>query len=217
MTIKQEYRRVRANYLARVRELETQGYQVDRVAIPKKPTLGSINRLQSLTTKTLKEKSTLVDISTGEVVNQKELTASTRKNIQKKNKKLHNYAKDIQKSIGVKGRSRKSIRELLIENIPTVDEISLENFMESIDQFIPPVQEFIRQRVAELASTEENKKAFIKAIRDNPDYLPIPTDSDIGIISYKFAQLARIMDLDLQSNEMQEFIEMSTVDVELEE
>lgn len=68
MTIKQAYQRARRNYLRRVRNQEKQGYIVDIIPIPKKPTKASIRRLEKQTAKEIQRTADFQEFLTGEIV-----------------------------------------------------------------------------------------------------------------------------------------------------
>ena len=74
-----EYRKARRNLLARIRRLEKKGIVVEPIpAIPKRITSNSINRLNKLTRKKLKEKKVIkFDVETGEIL--EEITRPKRK------------------------------------------------------------------------------------------------------------------------------------------
>lgn len=74
-----EYKKARRNLQARVRRLEKKGIVVEPIpAIPKRITPNSINRLNKLTRKKLKEKKVIkFDVETGEIL--EEITRTKRK------------------------------------------------------------------------------------------------------------------------------------------
>lgn len=74
-----EYKKARKNLQARVRRLEKKGIVVEPIpAIPKRITPNSINRLNKLTRKKLKEKKVIkFDVETGEIL--EEITRTKRK------------------------------------------------------------------------------------------------------------------------------------------
>jgi len=203
MTLRQQYNRARRNYLARVRELERQGYQVDRIDIPKKPTRASISRLQKQTSSKLKEKSAFIDIFTGEVLEPK--GKSERKKFEKRNKRNTAYIKDIAKQMNLP-------RDIVIQSIPTEVDLTIENFYESIDRFIPPLQEFIKSKMDELLgdNSPERRQALEKTLKENPEYVPTPDQSSQSSIAYNFTVLANAMGLNLR--EIQELQELAGTD-----
>lgn len=221
MSIKSEYKKARANYLARVRYQESLGYQVERIALPKKPTRASINRLNKQTAKEIRNKSTLVDVSTGEIVKPKR--KSERQAIQKKNKAFTKVAKEIEKAI-TKDRRRRSSktnieeRQRSIIDIPYDFDIAIQNLYENIEYFIPPLRELIKARVDALLGDNsiERRKALGRVISENPDYVPTPQDSDRTRVEHKFAELSRLLKMEIDSKEFQEITDL-TDDVEDEE
>lgn len=84
-----EYRKARRNLQARVRRLEKKGVMVEPIpTIPKRITRGSINRLNKLTRKKLKETkvTTKFDVETGEIL--EEITRTKRKKKAEKHSEL---------------------------------------------------------------------------------------------------------------------------------
>lgn len=84
-----EYRKARRNLQARVRRLEKKGFMVEPIpAIPKRITRGSINRLNKLTRKKLKETKVTIkfDVETGEIL--EEITRTKRKKKAEKHSEL---------------------------------------------------------------------------------------------------------------------------------
>lgn len=84
-----EYRKARRNLQARVRRLEKKGIMVEPIpAIPKRITRGSINRLNKLTRKKLKETKVTIkfDVETGEIL--EEITRIKRKKKAEKHSEL---------------------------------------------------------------------------------------------------------------------------------
>lgn len=84
-----EYRKARRNLQARVHRLEKKGIMVEPIpAIPKRITRGSINRLNKLTRKKLKETKVTIkfDVETGEIL--EEITITKRKKKAEKHSEL---------------------------------------------------------------------------------------------------------------------------------
>lgn len=84
-----EYRKARRNLQARVRRLEKKGFMVEPIpAIPKRITRDSINRLNKLTRKKLKETKVTIkfDVETGEIL--EEITRTKRKKKAEKHSEL---------------------------------------------------------------------------------------------------------------------------------
>lgn len=208
MTIRKQYNNVRRNYLARVRALEKKGYQVDRIAIPKTPTRASISRLQKQTSSRLKQTSPFIDVFTGEILEPK--GASERKKFEKRNKRNDSFAKDIAREMSLP-------REKAIQTVHTEVNVTIENFYESIESFIPPLQRFVKAKMDELLgdNSPERRRAVEKTMKENPDYVPTPDQSLQSTIAYSFTVLGRALQLNLK--EMQEMQELTGTDgIEME-
>lgn len=208
MTIRKQYNNARRNYLARVRALEKKGYQVDRIAIPKNPTRASISRLQKQTSSRLKQTSPFIDVFTGEILEPK--GTSERKKFEKRNKRNDSFAKDIAREMNLP-------REKAIRTVHTEVNVTIENFYESIESFIPPLQRFVKAKMDELLgdNSPERRRAVEKTMKENPDYVPTPDQSLQSTIAYSFTVLGKALQLNLK--EMQEMQELTGTDgIEME-
>lgn len=194
MTVKQQYQRARRNYLARVRNLEKAGYVIERIPVPKRPTEASIRRLSQQTSSKLRQSNPLINILTGEIEKPKGKTE--RRKIEKRNINNTKFVNKIKKELNVKLPDAYAVAQAL----PSAVDISIQKFYESIETFRPDLQSFIKERLDQLLgdNSPERRKALEKVLRENPDYIPTPTDSNAGTIEYKFAELSRILDLTLQ-------------------
>ena len=63
-SITQRHRRARRNYLARRRTVQSEGYIVPAIEIPKRITEGSIRRLEKQTSDTMRRKSRKIETDT---------------------------------------------------------------------------------------------------------------------------------------------------------
>ena len=70
--LQQQYTKEYNKYLARVRNQQKQGVQVERIKRVKKPTQASIERLQKQTAKEIRERASVVNMLTGEIITSKE-------------------------------------------------------------------------------------------------------------------------------------------------
>ena len=70
--LQQQYNKEYNNYLARIRNQQKQGLQIQRIKRVKKPTQASIERLKKQTAKEMRKNATVVDMITGEKITSKE-------------------------------------------------------------------------------------------------------------------------------------------------
>lgn len=70
--LQQQYNKEYNKYLARVRNQQKQGVQVDRIKRVKKPTQASIERLKKQRAKEIRDKASVVNMITGELISSKE-------------------------------------------------------------------------------------------------------------------------------------------------
>lgn len=191
MTLKEQYKRARKNYLARVRNLADQGFMIEPIKIVKRPTKASINRLNRQTAKYMREHNPLVNLSTGEVVTKNRLkvarqqgkvTRELRKFKNQVNQAIQSNSQRIQTS-GSKGY------KTAVEywgNMPKETDLVISNWYKSINEDFVPA---IRETLAEFTSVlyNENPDAFAKLLREQPDLFPQPTYEAVASIRQKFS------------------------------
>lgn len=199
MTVKEQYKRARKNYLARVRNLRDQGFMINPIKIVKKPTKVSIERLNKQTAKYMREHNKLVNLSTGEVVTKNRLkiarqqgkvTREMRKFKNQVNKAVQNNSQRIQTS-GSKGY------KTAVEywgNMPKETDIIVSNWYKSINEDFVPA---IRETLAEFTSVlyNENPDAFAKLLKEQPDLFPQPTYEEVKSIKQKFSIIGEKINL----------------------
>lgn len=206
MTIKQQYQKARRNYLRRVNRLVKQGYLVDVIQPPKRPTKASIRRLEKETGKYIKQKSTtrLYDVVTGKPV---EVQGKThRRTVEKSNQEFTRMTpfeqetiRDMYKTGGSSGR--RSFRDRFndaFNNAETVYdyEIIIENWYHFVEIAIyPKVRDIVMMRTNDLldgASVQE-QVAFAYVRKRNPDIFPNQQDSREEVVLTKMQAVAEAM------------------------
>ena len=212
MTIKEEYKRAYRNYLRRVNRAVKQGYVVQVVGRVKRPTRASIRRLKKLTGEYIRQRSELVDMTTGEIL----LPIKNRKKrraIQKKNTKLLSMPlRDISDIVetGVAGGQELSMSD---------DTLSLDNSYEQIitnwyeqvrTNFYWYIAQFIEWRTNELieGKDSETRRRFAYVLTQNPDVFPEAPYQSRDAINDSFNEIARLMDLAPDSEAYQDFASM---------
>lgn len=212
MTVKEQYKREYQNYLRRVNRAVKQGYIVDVVGRVKKPTRASINRLKQQTGEKIRSKSRIVDIETGEIL----------KPIKSKKKRLKQQRKNV---------------AILKADLPTVDIVveggsgipvdlglgvgilpPTESYEQIIDNWYQQVREsfywyiaqFIEWQTNKLiyGKSEETRKRFAYVLTQHPDIFPEPPYETREVISKRFDEIARMMDLAPDSEAYYDFLSM---------
>lgn len=165
-------------YINRIKYNEKVGIYFTRRNPVKNPTRRSIEIITSLTTKEMKrqKKGIVVDFQTGESFNLNKISDKRLKQIIKSNR---SYNKQIK----------------------VVDEVDLiiRNFESTVQLFIPPLQSRLYDFIDEMIPTGSYRErwCFAKTLKENPDYVPVPTDSNENTVNYKIGYLERIMNKNL--------------------
>lgn len=206
-TIRDQYNKAYRNYLARVNRQVRVGYDVKVIQRVKKPTMASIRRLEKQKARTIKEKSTLYDIITGE-----EVTAR-RKAYERINREFLKLSPMEQELSREQGKITKY--EPFDEAVSVVD-ITIDNWYDYVEKSFPPqIAQYIKERSD--AMINRDRDAFAYAIAENPDALPSPGyHNSERMVDASFSSIARIMNVDKDSPTFQNFINSVTGIVERE-
>lgn len=197
-TIREQYNKAYRNYLARVNRQVRLGYNVDVVQRVKKPTRTSIRRLEQHTAKTIKEHSTLYSMITGEEV------TSKRKSAERINREFSSLSPVEQELSREQGKITKY--QPFEDAISAVD-ITIENWYDYVEKsFTPQIAQYIKERSDAMINT--NRDAFAYAIAENPDALPSPGyHNSERMVDASFSNIARIMNVDKNSEGFKSFID----------
>nr|DAG50368.1 MAG TPA: hypothetical protein [Caudoviricetes sp.] len=220
MTIKEQYKHERKNYLRRVNRAVKQGYIVDVIAQVKKPTQASINRLKQQTGEKIRSKSQIVDIETGEIL----------RPIKNKKKRL----KQQRKNIYILKADLPTIDIVVNDNSPIPIDLGLRNdilpptesYEQIIDNWYQQVRESFYWYIAQFiewqtnrliyGKSEETRKRFAYVLSQHPNIFPEPPYETREAILNSFNEVARMMDLAPDSEAYQDFLSMYDC-VEIEE
>ena len=212
MTILQEYRRERRNYMRRVNRQVKQGFMVNPIPIPKKPTRASINRLKAQTAKVIQESSVLVDLITGESYDKTRSKKKKKKRseILKQNKlflKLNKFDQHLSRQAGKIFRA--SEKELTLTPTQSYETI-IDNWYSAIESFRPDIYMYLSSKTNELieGKSAEIRRQFAYVYNQNPDVFPEAGDSDRAIINAKFEQIRNLMRWSEESEAYKDFISM---------
>lgn len=212
MTIKEQYKRERRNYLRRVNRAVKQGYIVDVIAQVKKPTKASINRLKKLTGEKIRSNSQIVDVETGEIL----------KPIKDKKKRR----KQQRKNVNLLKADLPVIDIVVNDNSPIPQDLGMyegvlpptESYEQIIDNWYQQVRESFYWYIAQFiewqtnrliyGKSEETRKRFAYVLSQHPDIFPEPPYETRESILNSFNEIARMMDLAPDSEAYQDFLSM---------
>ena len=196
-TIREQYNRAYKNYLARVNRQVRVGYYVDVIKRVKKPTQASIRRLQGQTARVIKEHSTLYSMITGEEVTER------RKSVERLNREFSKLTPVEQELTREAGQiTRYTSSDIGV----SVVDITIENWYDYVEKaFTPKIAQYIKERSDAMINFD--REAFAYAIAENPDALPSPGyHNSEKMVDASFSNIARIMNIDKNSESFQSFI-----------
>lgn len=197
-TIREQYNKAYSNYLARVNRLVRVGYNVNVIQSVKNPTRASIRRLEQQTAKTIKEHSTLYSMITGEEVTRQ------RKSAERINREFSSLSPVEQELSREQGKITKYQPS---ENVVSAVDITIENWYDYVEKsFTPQIAQYIKERSDVMINNDRD--AFAYAIAKNPDALPSPGyHNSERMVDASFSNIARIMNVDKNSEGFQSFVD----------
>lgn len=175
MTIKHQYKKARANYLARVNRLKKQGWDIQVIAPVKKPTKASIERLNKQTAKQIRSMAKLYDINTGQEITKHRLAKAKEQGKQHKNIVSKQIAKKTQRNSINQVTSPKVISKINIEELKkqTPTNIKVSEWYEDINYiYAPSIRRVLFELTNELTKTDALEQAFSKVLQYNPNLFP---------------------------------------------
>lgn len=210
MTIKEEYRRARRNYLARINRAVKAGYRPDVLPIPKRITRASVRALNKRSGEWIRTHSAQVDVETGE-----ELKPSKNKKVRKQREKAYReyMTKPLQQVEEV--NAGQAVQPVLMST-ETLDfnqsyEHIIANWYDNIKtNFYWYIAQFIESQTNRLiyGKDDETRRRFAYVLSQNPDVFPEPPYATREEINDSFMQIARLMDLAPDSEAYQDFVSM---------
>lgn len=208
-TIKEQYRKARRNYLRRVNNKVRQGYMVDVIPIPKKPTRASIRRLQKMTGAEIARTSELVDMLTGEIY---ERDKRGRRKVAEGNRKFNKLTPFEQETArAIQSLDKQYIKSTTQQEqaaaISQID-VTIQNFYDTIEQFRGDVQNMIRERVEAMTATEEGARQFAYIYQTQPELFPNPSLYDEKLINGNLNEIAQAMKLAPDNPDYQKFVQL---------
>lgn len=221
--IQKEYSREYTKYLARVRNQQKQGVQVQSIKRVKNPTQASIARIKKQIAKEIRKNATVVDMLTGEVITSKEYG---RKHALERNRvfiKLTPQEQEYARTQGyttveeLKKLQRTGI--LVIETTPVLDyEAIIDSWYDSLDSFVPKTAHFLRMKTDEILSnaTEKERSLFAYTYAKAPEAFPTEPYMDKATVDAVFGNILRIMGIFATTEEFNEFLVEQDIVIESE-
>lgn len=196
MTIKQQYKKARANYLARANRLKNQGWDIKVIAPVKKPTKASIERLNKQTSKQLRSKAKLYDINTGQEITKHRLSKAKEQGKRQKNIVSKQIAKKAQRNNINQVTSPKVISKINIEELKkqTPTGIKVSEWYDNINSiFSQSIRRVLFELTNELTKTDELEQAFSKVLQNNPDLFPQNAYEPENVLKQRFYAISEKM------------------------
>ena len=221
--IQKEYSHEYTKYLARVRNQQKQGVQVQRIKRVKNPTQASIDRIKKQIAKEIRKNATVVDMLTGEVITSKEYG---RKHALERNRVFIKLTPQEQEYARIQGYT--TVEELkklqrtgiiVIEATPVLDyEAIIESWYDSLDSFVPKTAHFLRMKTDEILSnaTEKERALFAYTYAKAPEAFPTEPYMDKATVDAVFGNILRIMGIFATTEEFNEFLVEQDIVIESE-
>lgn len=220
--LQQQYAKEYNKYLARVRNQQKQGVQVQRIKRVKKPTQVSIERLQRQTAKEIREKASVVNMLTGEIITSKEYGRKHALEINRVFTKLtpqeQEYARfhEYTSAKELKALQKTGIRVNIAT--PVLDyEVIIDSWYDSLDSFHPKVATWLREKTDVLLSnaTERDRALFAYTYSKAPEAFPTEYYMDKAMVDAVFWNIMKKMGVLSATKDFQDFIQM--IDIAIEE
>lgn len=217
MTIKEQYKKVRAAYMERVRYYRNRGYIIETIPIPKKITRGSIRRLERQTGKYITKHAVgFQRFLTGKSL--AHISKSERQSISRENlefKKLKPEEQSISRSVGNIVKID-AMSESTLSLTDSYEQI-IDNWYSTIEGYRTDIYRRIEMRTNELIEGKdaETRKKFAYVLYQNPDLFPTMEDSTTEIIDIKMSNVMHVMDIASGSEAYYDFLrQFDTVESE---
>lgn len=221
--LQQQYAKEYNKYLARVRNQQKQGVQVQRIKRVKKPTQASIERLQKQTAKEIREKASVVNMLTGELITPKEYGRKHALEINRVFTKLtpqeQEYARfhEYTSAKELKALQKNGIKVNIATPVLDYDVI-IDSWYDSLDSFHPKVATWLREKTDALLSnaTERDRALFAYTYSKEPEVFPTEYYMDKATVDAVFWNILKKMGVLSATKDFQDFIQMLDIAIEEE-
>ena len=221
--LQQEYSKEYNKYLARVRNQQKQGVQVERIKRVKKPTQASIERLKKQTAKEIRRKASVVNMLTGELITYKEYGRKNALEINRVFTKLTPQEQEYARFHGyTTAKELNALQKTGIKvNIatPVLDyESIIDSWYDSLDSFAPKTADYLRQKTdALLANASDKERAlFSYTYAKEPEAFPTEPYMDKATVDAVFWNILHRMGVISTTEDFQEFLQEQDIVIEKE-
>lgn len=221
--LQQQYSKEYYKYLARVRNQQKQGVQVQIIKRVKKPTQASIERLKKQSAKEIRQKASVVNMLTGELITAKEYGRKHALEINRVFTKLtpqeQEYARfhDYTTAKELKTLQKTGIKVNIAT--PVLDyEAIIDSWYDSLDNFAPKTASYLREKTdALLYSISDKERAlFAYTYAKEPEAFPEAPYIDKAIVDAVFWNILRRMDVLSTTEDFQDFLIEQDIVIEKE-
>lgn len=219
--LQEQYSKEYNKYLARVRNQQKQGVQAQKIKRVKKPTQASIERLKKQTAKEIREKSSVVNMLTGELITPKEYGRKHALEINRVFTKLtpqeQEYARfhEYTNAKELKALQKTGIRVNIAT--PVLDyEAIIDSWYDSLESFVPKTTHFLRMKTDAILmnATEKERALFAYTYSKSPESFPTEPYMDKASVDAVFSNILQKMGIFKNSTEFQDFIQSQDIYIE---
>lgn len=221
--LQQQYAKEYNKYLARVRNQQKQGVQAQRIKRVKKPTQASIERLKKQTAKEIRDKASVVNMLTGEVITYKEYGRKHALEINRVFTKLTPQEQEYARFHGyTNAKELKILQKTGIKvNVatPVLDyEAIIDSWYDSLESFVPKTAYFLRMKTDAilLNATEKEKALFAYTYSKEPEAFPTEPYMDKATVDAVFGNILRLMGIFATTEEFNDFLVEQDIVIENE-
>lgn len=221
--LQQQYAKEYNKYLARVRNQQKQGVQVQRIKRVKKPTQTSIERLKKQRAKEIRNKASVVNMLTGELITPKEYG---RKHALEINRVFTKLTPQEQEYVRMHGYTDiKDLKAILKKGIrvniatPVLDyEAIIDSWYDSLESFVPKTAYWLRQKTDALLTNASNKERalFAYTYAKEPEAFPTEPYMDKATVDAVFWNILRRIGVLSSTEDFQEFLQEQDIVIEKE-
>lgn len=221
--LRQQYAKEYNKYLARVRYQQKQGVQVQIIKRVKKPTQVSIERLKKQRAKEIRDKASVVNMLTGELITSKEYGRKHAVEINRVFTKLTPQEQDYARFHEyTTAKELKALQKTGIPvNIatPVLDyEAIIDSWYDSLESFVPKIASYLREKTDALLlnASDKERALFAYTYAKEPEAFPTEPYMDKATVDAVFWNILRRMGVLSSTEDFQEFLQEQDIVIENE-
>lgn len=221
--LRQQYAKEYNKYLARVRNQQKQGVQVQRIKRVKKPTQASIERLKKQRAKEIRDKASVVNMLTGELITSKEYGRKHALEINRVFIKLTPQEQDYARFHEY--TTAKELKVLQKTGIPVniatpvLDyEAIIDSWYDSLESFVPKTASYLREKTDALLlnASDKERALFAYTYAKEPEAFPTEPYMAKATVDAVFWNILRRMGVLSPTEDFQEFLQEQDIVIENE-